>query len=412
MKKSIIVMSFLLVMVSITFLISSCKKDDPQPAKPAPVANFTFTGDSNPAPCEVSFTNSSTNATSYSWEFGDGATSIEQNPKHTYTAGGTFSVKLTATGQGVFNSTTKNVTIQNSIPAPVANFTFTGDNKPAPCEVSFTNTSTDATSFNWEFGDGATSIEQNPKHTYSTGGTFNVKLTATGVSGNNSITKGVTIQNPVAAPVANFTFTGDNNFAPCKVTFTNTSTNAVTYSWNFGDSKTSTLKNPSHVFANGGTFNVTLTATNSVGIQNVINKTVTIKNVPTKLKINSIILTAMSFTDPSGGGWDLGSGPDPYFVFTDINSVNYLTTPYISDVLQTQLPLTYTLTIPYLVTNLDLKYIISCRDDDLLGYEEIWKYDFTVRDWMPTNGDLYPTTLVLESVTNPLKFTLNVEWVE
>ena len=96
----------LILIASSTMFISSCKK-------PVPTANFTFTGDNKPAPCEVSFSNSSTNATSYIWVFGDGSTSTEQNPKHTYVAGGTFTVQLTATGEGGSNSTTKSVSIQN-----------------------------------------------------------------------------------------------------------------------------------------------------------------------------------------------------------------------------------------------------------------------------------------------------------
>jgi PKD repeat protein len=111
----------------------------------------------------------------------------------------------------------------------VAIFTLTGDNKPAPCEVSFSNSSINATAYLWDFGDGSISTEQNPKHTYLVGGTFTVKLTAKVAGGSNSTTKSVSIQNPIPASVANFTLTGDNNFASCKVTFTNTSTNAVSY---------------------------------------------------------------------------------------------------------------------------------------------------------------------------------------
>ena len=115
MKKFLIysVASFLmLAMVS----LSGCKKDedDPPPPPAAPVANFTYSISQDFAPAVVTFTNSSTNSTSYSWDFGDGSsTSTEKDPTHTYNSGGVYTVKLTSTGSGGTNSTTKTVNIGN-----------------------------------------------------------------------------------------------------------------------------------------------------------------------------------------------------------------------------------------------------------------------------------------------------------
>ena len=75
-----------------------------------PEANFTFSGNGT-APSTVSFSNTSTNATSYSWDFGDGSSSTSFNPSHTYTAGGAFSVILTATNAAGNNQITKIVNI-------------------------------------------------------------------------------------------------------------------------------------------------------------------------------------------------------------------------------------------------------------------------------------------------------------
>lgn len=77
--------------------------------------------------------------------------------------------------------------------APTVDFSFSGANQTAPAIVSFTGNSDKATTYFWEFGDGAVSTLMNPSHTYSTGGSYNVKLTVTGASGTNSITKAVTI---------------------------------------------------------------------------------------------------------------------------------------------------------------------------------------------------------------------------
>lgn len=103
---------FFLAIISIFF---SCTKDSPAPAPTptppaAPVANFSYTG-AGVAPSTVTFTNTSTNATSYLWDFGNNATSVEASPTYKYTAGGVYTVKLTATGAGGSNSTTKTVNI-------------------------------------------------------------------------------------------------------------------------------------------------------------------------------------------------------------------------------------------------------------------------------------------------------------
>ncbi|RYE12283.1 MAG: PKD domain-containing protein, partial [Sphingobacteriales bacterium] len=82
----------------------------PAPAKP--VASFTVTNGGCTGPCTVTFTNTSQHATTYIWNFGDGtATSALANPTHEYTAAGTYTVTLTASGATESNSTSKTVTI-------------------------------------------------------------------------------------------------------------------------------------------------------------------------------------------------------------------------------------------------------------------------------------------------------------
>ena len=98
-------------------IIGSCSKKDTTPATPAPTVSFSWQTASTTAPTTVIFTNTSTNATSYLWEFGDGSSSNAstlQNPQHTYTTGGTFTVTLTATGSGGSASNSASITILNS----------------------------------------------------------------------------------------------------------------------------------------------------------------------------------------------------------------------------------------------------------------------------------------------------------
>jgi len=151
---------------------------------------------------------------------------------------------------------------------PVAEFSATPTSGNAPLTVTFTDQSTNSPIYwRWTFGDGGTSTQQNPTHQYTTAGTYTVSLTATNACGNNTKTKtGYITVNGCTAPVAAFTGTPTSGNAPLTVSFTDSSTNSPTsWSWNFGDSGTSTLQNPSHQYTTAGTYGVSLTATNGCG---------------------------------------------------------------------------------------------------------------------------------------------------
>lgn len=89
----------LLVMIITSAIFTSCKKDDETPESVTPKINASYKsdGDLRPAPSAVSFTNTSTSAVSYSWDFGDGSTSVEKDPIHVYENKGEYDVVLTAT---------------------------------------------------------------------------------------------------------------------------------------------------------------------------------------------------------------------------------------------------------------------------------------------------------------------------
>jgi len=167
--------------------MTSCSEEEPY---------ASFTCKSSAEVNEViTFTNSSTFATIYSWDFGDGNTSTEENPTHSYSNDGNFTVVLTATGDGGENSISKIITV--AYPAPVANFTMDKTEAMEGETITFTNSSENATSYSWDFGDDKTSTDENPTHSYLTEGTYTVELTATGDGGSKSITKTITIiKNP------------------------------------------------------------------------------------------------------------------------------------------------------------------------------------------------------------------------
>lgn len=164
---------FLTLFSSIAMLFLSCSQDDEGDSL-NPVAQFTYTVEELTA----SFVNNSENATSFEWEFGDGSTSTEVHPAHTYEEAGTYTVVLTAMGEGGAEAEiSREVTVM--APAPVAYFTF----DVFDLTGTFINTSQNATSYLWNFGDGNTSTEEHPTHTYRDEGTYKVLLTATGEDG-------------------------------------------------------------------------------------------------------------------------------------------------------------------------------------------------------------------------------------
>jgi len=236
----------------------------------APVADFTATPRSGNSPLAVQFTGTSTgNITSRLWNFGDGTTSTERSPSHTYQNAGSYTVSLTVTGQSGSNTKTMEGYIQVTSPGPVANFTAVPRSGKIPLTVQFTDTSTgNITSRLWNFGDGTTSTERNPSHTYQKAGSYTVSLTVTGPGGSGSDTKtvGGFIQVISAAPVADFTAAPRSGNSPLVVQFTGTSTGNITSRlWNFGDGTTSTERSPSHTYQNTGSYTVSLTVTGPGG---------------------------------------------------------------------------------------------------------------------------------------------------
>ncbi len=233
-----------------------------------PTADFTGTPTSGEVPLLVNFTDASTGATSWLWDFGDGVgTSTQQNPGYTYNAAGTYTVTLTATNACGSDQLVRTDYITVTCTPPVAGFSGTPTSGEVPLLVNFTDASTGATSWLWDFGDGVgTSTQQNPGYTYNAAGTYTVTLTATNSCGADDEIKADYITVTCTAPVADFSGTPTSGSAPLTVDFTDLSSNATGWSWDFGDGVgTSTLQNPSYTYTAEGTYTVALTASNSCG---------------------------------------------------------------------------------------------------------------------------------------------------
>ncbi len=263
----------------------------PQPLK----ADFTGEPTSGTKNTTVQFTSQSTGSiNSWLWNFGDGETSIDPNPSHTYTDARTYTVSLTVNGPDGSDTEIKSRYIKLFSPSvPTAHFTREPISINSPMTVQFIDMSTcpaslinhvngtiytttiesasigGITTWTWEFGDGTTSNEQNPAHTYQDTGTYTVSLRVVGPKGSDVETKYDYIQLTMPSiPVANFTAKPRSGNGPLVVQFTDTSTGHVeSRLWDFGDGATSTQQNPIHTytFRNTPDYTVSLRVTGMGG---------------------------------------------------------------------------------------------------------------------------------------------------
>jgi PKD repeat protein len=276
-----------------------------------PIANFIGNASGNCAPLQIAFNNTSLNGTSFQWTFENGnpGQSNEENPTVTFAEAGQFTISLTATNQYGTNTSTQLITISG---APQPEFTFITNS----LNVNFANMtiSSGNTNYSWNFGDGATSSETNPSHTYSTEGTYEVTLTVTNECGTSTVTQTVVVDN--RAPVVSFSSSQQSGCAPFEVQFTDNSTNDPTnWFWEFegGSPATSTEKNPLIIYENEGIFDVTLTVTNSFGTSTVIFQNyITVYGPPEAsfeyTLINGQIITTYNGNNVSSYNWDFGDG--------------------------------------------------------------------------------------------------------
>jgi len=157
-----------------------------------PVADFAASATSGTAPLAINLVNTSMGSiASHAWNFGDGTTSTVANPSHVYSTPGVYSVALTVAGPGGTDTEvqTNLVTVKASN-AVVAQFMSSATTGLAPLDVYFTSTSIGAVeSYSWSFGDGTTSTQANPGHTYAVPGNYTVTLTVTGPAGSNAVAR-------------------------------------------------------------------------------------------------------------------------------------------------------------------------------------------------------------------------------
>jgi gliding motility-associated-like protein len=198
--------------------------------------------------------------TSFKWTFGDGSSSTDSVPQHIYTNVGTYTVTLSIiTAKGCTDS----IAIINAVSLgtkPNANFIAKPLQSCAGDPIQFTDKSTGIiTDWQWIFGDGSGSGEQNPLHQYLDTGYRSVTLIVSEYGCSDTLVRDKYVY--LKPPVAKFSY---NNFCaqPYSFAFKDSSINAKTWLWNFGDSTTDNTPSPKHIFTDTGKFPISLTVTN------------------------------------------------------------------------------------------------------------------------------------------------------
>ncbi|ACL17263.1 Carbohydrate binding family 6 [Methanosphaerula palustris E1-9c] len=231
-------------------------------------AGFYAIGHIGQAPYPVRFLDQSVGSpTAWHWDFGDGSTSTEQSPTHIYNNTGAYNVALTASNDLASDTAIQyRCIIVNTV--PVANFTSNATAGQTPFTVQFTDQSSDASGYQWQFGDGTTSADKNPVHTYSHPGTYSVTLTITSGDYGSVFTEKsgyITVTDP---PTVGFSANVTAGLFPLAVQFNESITGSVQYYyWQFGDGATSFDREPIHVYNVAGRYTVSLYAIGSNGTQ-------------------------------------------------------------------------------------------------------------------------------------------------
>lgn len=279
------------------------------------------------------------NPTQWFWEFGDGFSSIEQNPEHTYNTDGHYTVTLHIQSENCNTAISKNITIGNPYEECNSYFTYSYLNlndstgydstflpDPSSMDLStiqFHNQSTGSIyEYFWDFGDGNISHDYAPIHTYEFSGDYLVSLQVFGENCHSYFDQYVYVS--VEPEDTNYEHECYAMFYPVnkkgnKVKFINESYGEIsTYTWEFGDGNSSSKKNPLHTYAEPGEYIVTLTIASDSLCYSTIDMSIWAGDYDTDSTLVALFLpeingTEVTFINQSQGDvwnyhWDFGDG--------------------------------------------------------------------------------------------------------
>ncbi len=304
-------------------------------------ADFSITNPQGCSPLKVSFNSISSgtsSTTTYSWNLGNGNSSVISNPSAVYFTEGTYTITLTVKDGNQTSVKSKDVKVFKK---PTVNFNWSSSKGCLPFSVTFNSTSTAGdgymSSYYWDFGDGSTQQSSSPSitHVYQTQQKASVTLTAVNQYGcYSTITKNDIIE--VIGPLTP-DFTVDQTVL-CKITdeikFTNKSTGpgTLSYLWDFGDGTTSTATDPKHIYNLKGIYTIKLTATSSEGCVNIktLSNYVNVASYKADFSLNAaelclgnyVQLNSLSTPSPSSTIWKMGDG-NTYYNSSYLNHYYY-----------------------------------------------------------------------------------------
>jgi PKD repeat protein len=275
---------------------------------PRPLVGFVSSIDSVcEYPVQVDYINTSIGTLGYDWVFGNGSRSSQINPSLVLSNPGTYNDTLIASNQfGCLDTAISQVKVYESLKADAVASPLSGC---LPLEVNFTSLASNYLYSTWHFGNGDKSNLNNDTYTYDAIGSY---IPSFIIYGNANCTDTFILPSTIDVfpnPVADFTFDTEKVIA----TFTNYSTLADTYLWEFGDGETSILDNPVHTFPSSGIFSTTLVANNNFGCKDSITKSTDIKNIYT-------LFVSNAFSPEFGGSGvrsfkPTGTGIETYHIF-------------------------------------------------------------------------------------------------
>jgi len=287
-------------------------------------ADFSANRVSGCAPMTVTFQDNSTgNPTSWQWNLGNGTLTNKQNPSASYLTAGSYTVSLKISNVSGKDSITKVgfITVYDN---PSADFTASNTSGCFPLKVNFSDLSKSGSGniavWNWDLGDGDTSLLQNPSHNYTVTGNYSITLKVINNHGCFSLnSKSQYIQ--VATGVTDSFTNSPATYCrpPETINFSNMTIGpaALSYEWNFGDGSISTEKDPLHTYTTAGTYSVQLITKSSAGCNDTLVKQniITIRNFQTDfIGPDSICFTSNAIFNiksspaPVSSLWNLGDG--------------------------------------------------------------------------------------------------------
>jgi PKD repeat protein len=256
----------------------------------------------------------------YRWSFGDGSSSSQQNPSHTYSQAGNYTARLTVTDEDnnqQSDSVSITVTTVQSLSAGIVASPTSGQ---APLTVSFTGSASGGTSpytYSWTFGDGGSSTQRTPSHTYSQAGSFTARFTVTDSNGSqDSASIGISVSAPTAQLTATASASPMTGIAPVIVQFTGSAsggTSPYTFRWTFGDGSSSTQRTPSHAYSQPGIYTATFTVTDSSDQQRSASVSINVMSALGEVELKLSISTGQPAMGHPGS---ITPSPGSYFYNT------------------------------------------------------------------------------------------------